>query len=193
MSEAFRDRAKVPRAGAFSGRYPLWNSSGVQPMSSADVNDFIHNYLPVTIASAAQLIFLLLPISLKSWKSDFLNAWTYVGFQTFMGALLFVAVPELFELRLLSMTTTHAVLLLIFLASWWKVAQTIPLEGSLVVLDKQHEQPQVSFDSFFKADRIRQLSDLRFDEPSEKIRHQELREMLLRRRVEPLLGPSEDA
>ena len=162
-------------------------------MSSADVNDFIHNYLPVTIASAAQLVFFLLPLNMKSWKSDVLNAWTYAGFQTFMGALLFVAVPQVLGLRLMSLATTYAVLMLIFVASWWKVTRTIPLEASLLVIEKTPEPPTVTFESFYKSERIRQLSDLRFDEPSEKLRHQELREMLLRRRVEPLLGPSDDA
>lgn len=162
-------------------------------MSSAVVNDFIHNYLPVTIASFAQLVFFVFPLNVKSWKSDILNAWTYAGFQTFMGAMLFIAVPKLLELRLMSQVTTNFTLMLIFVASWWKVTRTIPLESSLLVVPKPQESPQVTFETFFKADRIRQLSDLSFDDPSEKLRHQQLREMLLRRRVEPLLGPSDDA
>jgi hypothetical protein len=162
-------------------------------MSSAVVNDLIHNYLPVTIASFAQLVFFVLPLNVKSWKSDVLNAWTYAGFQTFMGAMLFIAVPKLLELRLMAQGTTNVILMLIFIASWWKVIRTIPLESSLLRVETLQEPPLLSFETFFKSDRIRQLSDLRFDEPSEKLRHQQLREMLLRRRVEPLLGPSDDA
>lgn len=167
------------------------HSAGVQPMEAFWVQ-IIHLYFPVTVAIVAQLVFLILPVNLRTWRTDLLNSWTYCGIQTFMAGVLFLVVPRVFELFKLSDGASFMAILAVFVASWWKVIRTIPLEATFTVNSEPLDSPMVSFDSFYNAERLRQLGELAVDDPTAVVRHRALREMLVRRRVDKNLGDSAD-
>lgn len=83
-------------------------------------------------------------------------------------------------------------ILAVFVASWWKVIRTIPLEATFNVNSEPSDSPAVSFDSFYNAERLRQLGELAVDNPAAALRHRALREMLVRRRVDQNLGDAAD-
>ncbi len=167
------------------------HSAGVQPMEAFWVQ-IIHFYFPITVAIVAQLVFLILPVNLRTWRTDVLNSWTYCGIQTFMAGVLFLVVPRVFELFKLSDGASFMAILAVFVASWWKVIRTIPLEATFTVNSEPSDSPVVSFDSFYNAERLRQLGELAVDDPAAALRHRALREMLVRRRVDQNLGDSAD-
>jgi|GEM_PF-653026 len=165
------------------------HSAGVQPMEAFWVQ-IIHLYFPVTVAIVAQLVFLILPVNLRTWRTDVLNSWTYCGIQTFMAGVLFLAVPRFFELFKLPDGASFMAILAVFVASWWKVIRTIPFEATFTVNCEPSDSPLVSFDSFYNAERLRQLGELAVDDPTAVVRHHALREMLVRRRVDQNSGYS---
>ncbi|NBO36994.1 hypothetical protein EBU99_00220 [bacterium] len=154
--------------------------------------DIVYNYLPVTAAISAQFVFLMLPVNLRTWRRDSLNAWTYAGIQLFVAGLLFIVIPVAFGLFKLSSSAILVALLFVFLGSWWRIVKSIPLEATFPVTPDLIEQPTVSFDSFYNADRLRQLGELPTDDPSALQRHRALRELLVRRRVDRNMGDSDD-
>ena len=154
--------------------------------------DIIHVYFPVTVAVSAQLVFLLLPVNLRTWQFDRLNACTYSGIQTFAAGLLFVVVPRVFDLFELPESVTASAIFFVFIASWWKILRTIPLEATAAMESKPRVEFDVSFESFYNPDRLRQLGELRADDTWAVTRHKALREMLVRRRVDQNMGESED-
>jgi uncharacterized membrane-anchored protein len=152
----------------------------------------IHLYFPVTVAILAQLVFILLPVNLRTWRTDVLNAWTYCCIQTFMAGILFVVVPKVFGIFKLSDSAAFVAILAAFVASWWKVIRTIPLESTYTVNSEFVEQPAVQFDYFYNADRLRQLGEFAADDSGSMARHRALREMLVRRRVDRNIGDSDE-
>jgi hypothetical protein len=168
------------------------HSAGAQPMN-LQWDEIIHVYFPVTIAVSAQIAFLLLPINLRTWRTDLLNAWTYSGIQVFVAGLLFIVIPRVFEVFHLADSTTFIVLMSVFVASWWKIVKSIPLEATYPVTPEFIEQPVVSFDSFYNAERLRQLSELSGESAYTLQRQRALREMLVRRRVESGARDAEEA
>ena len=156
-------------------------------------DQIIHVYFPVTVAVSAQIAFLLLPINLRTWRSDLLNAWTYSGIQVFVAGLLFIVIPRVFGVFYLSDSATFIVLMSVFVASWWKIVISIPLEATYPVTPEFMDQPAVSFDSFYNAERLRQLGELSGDTAYTLQRQRALREMLVRRRVESSARDTDDA
>jgi hypothetical protein len=152
----------------------------------------IHVYFPVTVALCAQLAFLILPVNLRSWRRDVLNAWTYVGIQVFAAGFLFCVMPRVFGVFYLQDLPTFLILACVFIASWWRVLLSIPLESTVPVTTSIPDPPELSFESFYHPDRMRLLGDLAGDAPHTMERRKAVREMLMRRRVERGLTPSEE-
>jgi hypothetical protein len=152
----------------------------------------IHLYFPLSVAVLAQAVFLLLPINLRTWRKDTLNAATYSGIQTLVAALLFAVVPREFDLFSLSQSGTFIAVLLVFVASWWKVILTIPLEAKAHVNAEYQPLPEVDFEGFYTADRLRALGGVDAQDPQKESRLRSVREMLVRRRVDKNLDESED-
>jgi len=165
--------------------------AGVQPMEAFWIQ-VIHLYFPVTVAVIAQLVFILLPVNLRTWRRDVLNAWTYCCIQTFVAGILFVVVPKVFGIFKLSDSAAFVAILAAFIASWWKVIRTIPLEATFTVNSEFEEQPAVTFDYFYSADRLRQLGEFAANDSGAVARRHALREMLVRRRVDRNIGESDD-
>lgn len=168
------------------------HKAGVQPMK-LEWDQIIHVYFPVSISISAQLAFLILPINLRTWRSDLLNAWTYSGIQVFVAGFLFIIIPKVFGIFKLSDSAALITLLVVFIGSWWRVVRSIPLEATFQVTPEYVEQPVVSFDSFYNADRLRQLGELSGDDSYTLERRKALKEMLVRRRVDRAGDDSEDA
>lgn len=163
----------------------------MQPMK-VDWNQVIHVYLPVAISVAAQMAFLVLPVNFRTWRKDLLNAWTYSGIQVFVASLLFIVIPKAFGIFELSFSATVSTLVMVFVASWWKVVRNIPLEATFPMTPEHVEQAAVSFDSFYNAERLRRLGELSGDDSYSLQRQKALREMLVRRRVGSAAPNSED-
>lgn len=155
-------------------------------------DQIIHVYFPVTVAVSAQLAFLVLPIDLRTWRKDLLNAWTYTGIQAFVAGLLFIVVPRLFGVFHLSDSATFMVITAVFLASWWRVVKSVPLEATFPVTSDHVDSPVVSFDSFYNAERLRQLGELSGEDSYTLERQKALREMLVRRRVDRTASETEE-
>jgi hypothetical protein len=155
-------------------------------------DQIIHVYFPVTVAVSAQVAFLLLPINLQTWRSDLLNAWTYSGIQMFAAGLLFTVIPRVFGVFHLSDSASMIVITSVFIASWWRIVKSIPLEATFPVTPEPVEVPVVSFDSFYNPERLRQLGELSGDDSYTAQRQRALREMLARRRVDRTSGESEE-
>jgi hypothetical protein len=149
-------------------------------------------YFPVTVAIFAQVAFLLLPINLRTWRTDLLNAWTYSGIQMFVAGMLFAVIPRIFSVFYLSDAASIVVISGVFLASWWRIVRSIPLEATFPVTPEPVEIPVVSFDSFYNPERLRQLGELSGDDSYTIQRQRALREMLARRRVDSGSGDSEE-
>lgn len=155
-------------------------------------DQIIHVYFPVTVAIFAQVAFLLLPINLRTWRTDLLNAWTYSGIQMFVAGMLFAVIPRIFSVFYLSDAASIVVISGVFLASWWRIVRSIPLEATFPVTPEPVEIPVVSFDSFYNPERLRQLGELSGDDSYTIQRQRALREMLARRRVDSGSGDSEE-
>ncbi|NBX17816.1 MAG: hypothetical protein EBR09_10665 [Proteobacteria bacterium] len=155
-------------------------------------DQIIHVYFPVTVAIFAQVAFLLLPINLRTWRTDLLNAWTYSGIQMFVAGMLFAVIPRIFSVFYLSDAASIVVISSVFLASWWRIVRSIPLEATFPVTPEPVEMPVVSFDSFYNPERLRQLGELSGDDSYTIQRQRALREMLARRRVDRGSGDSEE-
>jgi hypothetical protein len=167
------------------------HNAGVQPMS-LEWDQIIHVYFPVTVAVSAQIAFLLLPINLRTWRTDLLNAWTYSGIQIFVAGLLFSVIPRFFGVFHLSDAASYIVVAGVFIASWWRIVKSIPLEATFPVTAQSVETPVVSFDSFYNPERLRQLGELSGDDAYTIQRQRALREMLARRRVDRNSEESEE-
>lgn len=155
-------------------------------------DQIVHVYFPVTVAIIAQVAFLLLPINLRTWRTDLLNAWTYSGIQMFVAGMLFAVIPRIFGVFYLSDAASIVVISGVFLASWWRIVRSIPLEATFPVTPEPVEIPVVSFDSFYNPERLRQLGELSGDDSYTIQRQRALREMLARRRVDSGSGDSEE-
>lgn len=153
---------------------------------------FVHLYFPLSVSIFAQLVFLILPIDLRTWRKDALNAASYSGIQALIASLLFVVLPREFELFKLSPSGTFISILLVFIASWWKVILTIPLEAKSHVNAEYVPLPEMDFEGFFTTDRLRALGSVASDDPRRQARQRSVREMLVRRRVDINLDESED-
>ncbi|MEY2986533.1 MAG: hypothetical protein RJB13_54 [Pseudomonadota bacterium] len=154
--------------------------------------ELIHLYFPLSVAILAQLVFLLLPINLQTWRKDSLSATTYTAIQTLVAAVLFAVVPREFELFSISPSGTFISVLIVFIASWWKVILTIPLEAKLHVNAEYQPLPNLDFEGFYTADRLRALGGVDSSDPQKEHRLRSVREMLVRRRVDKNLDETED-
>ncbi len=152
----------------------------------------IHLYFPLSVAILAQAVFLLLPVNLRTWRKDALSAGTYIGIQTLAAALLFAVVPREFEIFSISPSGTFISVLLVFVASWWKVILTIPLEAKAHVTADSKPMPDLDFEGFYTPDRLRALGGVDAHDPLRDNRVRSVREMLVRRRVDKNLDESED-
>ncbi len=148
------------------------------------ISNVVAFYLPVIVASIAQLAFLALPVALQNWEDDSLNAFTYVGIQVFMGAMIFVVVPTFLEIFTIGYSRAFVILLVVFVVACIRAYRMIPLEGTAPVAAKAEVVRQVDFMEFYNNLRLRTLAELSVNRGDGAERIRDIKERLARKRPE---------
>jgi len=138
-------------------------------------------YLPVSVGLVAQVTFLLLPVHLRNWRDDLVNVFTYVAFQMFVGAIIFVIVPRIFEFAPLGMRYLLALQAFVVFASLIRAQRIIPLEGTSPVLGTAPRPASVQFTEFYDRERMVQLAFLSENDPDDLARIARIKERVRRR------------
>lgn len=147
------------------------------------IAEFFGLYFPIILGVVSQVVFLSFPVALQNWHDDDLYALTYVGFQMFMAAVIFIAVPIFLDAFVIGWWRGLAILLGVMAIAALRVYRMVPLEGSFpVILPKEVVKP-VEFLDFNVPLRTRALAELRATSREEERRFQEVRGMLSRRHV----------
>jgi hypothetical protein len=144
--------------------------------------EFVGLQLPIVIGTLSQIVFLLLPVELHNWDDDDVNALTYVGIQMFMACAIFVGVPVVLDIFTLGAMRALAVILFVMILAFVRAYRIIPLEFSFPVNGKVEPPRRVDFLDFNNANRIRALSELSVNDPSQSRRFSAIRERLTRKR-----------
>lgn len=156
----------------------------VDPTIAETVSNVVAFYLPVIVASIAQLAFLVLPVALQNWEDDSLNVLTYVGIQVFMGSLIFVVVPTVLGIFTIGFSRAFVILLIVFVTACVRAYRIIPLEGTAPVVAKTETVRQVDFVEFYSNLRLRTLAELSANRGDGAERIRDIKERLARKRPE---------
>jgi hypothetical protein len=131
------------------------------------LDSIIGLYLPLSIGVIAQVVFLLLPVQLKNWRDDALNALTYISVQLFVACCLFVVFPRAAELFHLNDLQSFFVVCIVLVVSWFRVIQLIPLEGTSATVQVLPPPAQVGFTEFYDKVRLLSLASLSEYDPDD--------------------------
>ena len=145
----------------------------------AIINYFLE-YLCFFIGAAIQLIFIALPIVLKNWDDDALNALTYVSFQLFISSIIFIIAPWIFDVKT---TTPWAQMFFIFgtgFIALFRILKIIPLEFTYPIKLPVIVVNNPKFNEFNTNERQKLLLKLDFQEADAQLRYNALREKLIR-------------
>jgi len=153
-----------------------------------DFSEILGLFLPLSIGIVAQLAFLWLPVDLRNWRDDTINACTYVSLQLFVAAIVFIAIPRLAAVYHLESKGAFTLLSVVFVASWLRVVKIIPLEGTDPVRRFAPAPPTVLFTEFYDKDRLLKLSTLSESSPDDIRRIQRVKERVRKRGRESLRG-----
>jgi hypothetical protein len=147
------------------------------------ISEFLGLYFPIILGILSQAVFLYFPVALQNWVDDDLYALTYVGFQMFMGALIFIGIPVFLDVFILGWWRGFVVLMLVMAVASVRACRMVPLEGSFpTVVPKESVKP-IQFLDFNVPLRVRALAELRTTNREEARRFQDLRESLSRKRI----------
>ena len=152
--------------------------------ASVTLLDLLSNYLPLALGLVAQGVFLLLPVDLKNWRDDSLNALTYIAFQMFVSGLIFIAIPRYYNLYHLDGEAALILLCGIFFSTCVRVVLTIPLEGTSTTVKIQDPPPVINFTDFYDKSRLINLALLSEADPDDKIRIILIKERIRKRESE---------
>jgi hypothetical protein len=158
------------------------------PGMNFELSQLIGLYLPVSIGVVAQIAFLLLPVDLKNWRDDTLNAMTYVALQLFVAAVVFVAIPRVFDIFHLDAKGAFLLLCVVLVSSWIRVIRIIPLEGTSPIRLEATSPPVVLFTDFYDKDRLLRLAALSESLPDDIRRIQRIKERIRKRGRDSVRG-----
>jgi uncharacterized membrane protein YhdT len=158
----------------------------IPSQSSFDLHQLLGLYLPVSIGVVAQVAFLLLPVDLRNWRDDALNALTYVVMQLLVAAFVFVAIPRWYDVFHLGTPAAFSVLCVVFVIAVVRVLRIIPLEGTDPVLSVLPPPVAVLFTNFYDKDRLLKLALLSESDPDDLRRIVGVKERIRKRGRESL-------
>jgi len=142
---------------------------------------FLANSIPFLVTLGAQGTLLLLPVNLKNWTDDGLNALFYLGFQMFIAGILFFIIPFLVEGQTPSTFGATLILTLVFFASCIRVIKMIPLEFTDLSKPEVELGKTISFVELFDPQRLNTFSTMPLQDPAEEARYLQLHERLVKR------------
>lgn len=145
-------------------------------------------YLPLSIGVVAQVVFLLLPVDLRNWRDDALNALTYISMQVFVAAVVFVAIPRLYGLFHLGAKGAFTLLLGVGFAATLRALRIIPLEGTHPVIATAPPPAVVLFTEFYDKDRLLHLAVLSESDPDDVRRIAAIKERVRKRGRDAVRG-----
>ena len=146
--------------------------------------EYLLAYIGVFIGAVVQVIFLLLPIDFKNWEDDTLYVLTYIAIQGLAGAIIFILVPSLLEIRGLQTNTLIGIIIGVCILAAFRALKIIPLEFTFPVKQELVPQKRIMFNEFYEANRYAVLADIPFDLPDGEVRYNAFREKLMRTRAE---------
>jgi hypothetical protein len=150
------------------------------------VGHIINPYLPYFIASCLQGLFLALPVSFKDWHDDLLNVICYSSFQSFVAAILFLAIPFFIGGSLPSVLAGCCAVSVVFLASWFRATKLIPLEASHFFRTQPSHKIKINFDDFLISENYEVLRNVNKNLVGGEQRYRFMRERLLRVKKESI-------
>lgn len=146
--------------------------------------EYLLTYVGVFIGTVVQVIFLLLPVEFKNWEDDSLYVLTYIAIQGLAGALIFILIPSLLEIKSLQTNSLVGVIISICILAAFRALKIIPLEFTFPVRIVSIIQKRILFNEFYEAKRYAVLAEIPFDLPDGEIRYNKFREKLTRTRTE---------
>ncbi len=141
---------------------------------------FFFDYLCYFIGGIIQILFILLPVSLKNWSEDYLNCMTYISFQLVIAGILFIIAPWVLEATLVSTWTYILLIGFVALIAIFRVIKAIPFELTHPITLKILFLEKLDFSEFYNSTRFTFLSSSEYLEGDGKIRYNALRESLIR-------------
>ncbi|MES2615052.1 MAG: hypothetical protein V4591_06525 [Bdellovibrionota bacterium] len=141
---------------------------------------FFINYIGYFIGALIQIVFILLPVTLKNWEDDFINSLSYIAFQIFVAGLIFIISPWVLEVEQVSLwTQTFLVVGTAFIASF-RTIRIIPFEFADPVKRTARIAESLIFDKFYTDERRDVLESFDFQKCDGLLRYNALREKLIR-------------
>ena len=150
-------------------------------MDNETLHTLTHS-VPFFLTMAAQGTLLLLPVDLKNWDDDLINAFSYVAFQVFLGGILFFGIPVALDNPVPTPFLGSLILGTIFFASWFRVIRLIPLEFVLPAKPNPQTEKSISFVELFDPQRLSSFANLPLQDAAEEARYLQLHERLIKRR-----------
>jgi hypothetical protein len=147
-------------------------------------HELIGVYLPLSVGALAQIVFLALPVDLKNWRDDFVNALTYIGVQLVVASALFVVIPQVYDLFRLGTKANSLVLTGVFVAALFRCVKTIPLEGTSATVSLLAPPAIINFREFYDKARLLELSSLSEQDPKDVRRIANIKERVRKRVTE---------
>jgi hypothetical protein len=145
---------------------------------------FILENATFLVATFIQIFFLFLPLNLKNWEDDFLFVMTYVAGQVFIGGILFIIAPWIFEKPALQPLTLTALLGGFAFCAAYRSIKLMPLETCFFTNLEKESNNSKGFEEFFDEKRSQLLSQISFAMPDAQIHYNRLRERLRQTRGE---------
>lgn len=145
---------------------------------------YLIEYLTYFVGGCIQILFILLPVTLKNWEDDSLNSLTYIFFQVFVAGMIFIIAPWVLEVKIVSFWAQIALLGSTGIVALLRVIKLIPLEFTYPTKLIIFQSPSIFFEGFNTNERYLALYELDFQEADAELRYNKFRETLLRIKTE---------
>lgn len=153
-------------------------------MHTLNLLNFLVDYIDYLLGLVLQFMFIFLPINLKNWDDDLLNCLTYVLFQVFVAAFLFIVCPWVLGFKSITTWTQVCLVLGTGFFALGRILFLIPLEFTYPVPIPQTTKISFEFSDFRTLERYGKLYDLDFQEADAFTHYCSLREKLVRIKLE---------
>ena len=146
--------------------------------------NYFAEYIGYYIGGVIQIVFILLPVLLKNWDDDSINATTYIAFQILVACIIFIFAPWLFELRPLPIWCQVLIIVSTAFISLFRTIHIIPFEHTEPLKLTGLQYTKIAFAGFYTSEKREFLESLDFKNVDAMYRYNEFREKLARLRKE---------
>ncbi len=141
---------------------------------------YLNEYLCYFIGGLIQIIFILLPVTLKNWEDDALNALSYVSFQLFFAAIIFIVAPWIFEVKTVTLWSQSLLFFGTGFVAIFRVIKLIPFEFTFPIKLPVAQNKNIVFTGFNTRERHNLLLTLNYEDVDAQYRYNSIRERLIR-------------